>query len=137
MTRSQQAAKDRDPEALSAENLEAVTRSQRAAKYKDLEGFIAKNAAAKNKSRKKQSKKCNATEWDRIRNFRGNTRNGLAFACLNCRRIRFYSQVQRFNSKNYKSGVIDTIIGDPEESLMSSAYGDQSDSYWICTTCHK
>ena len=38
--------------------------------------------------------------------------------------------------KLYKSGVIDTVIGDPEESLISSAYGDQSDSYWICTTCH-
>ena len=93
VTRSQQAAKDRDAEAFNAANLEAVTRSQQAAKYKDLEGFNIKNAAKVTKSRKKQSKKCNGTEWGRIRNFRGSTRNGLAFACLNCRRIRFYSQV--------------------------------------------
>ena len=96
-TRCEQAAKDRDSEAFSASQLAATNRYEQAARDANLEGFRAKKAAAEDRSRKKQSKKCNGTEWGRIRNFLGNTRNGLAFACLNCRRTWFYIQVQRFN----------------------------------------
>ena len=74
-----------------------------------------------------------------IQGFRNQVREGLMYACTNCRRLRFRNQVREWNNSLQtaleKANKLDnnlffTCINDKPESLKTN------NLYWMCHTCH-
>ena len=77
----------------------------------------------------------------RIQVFRNHVREGLTYACINCRRLRFRNQVIEWSDKIQES--LEKIPNPSDKALFMLCIHCKdprvktNDKHWICFTCHK
>ena len=96
-----------------------------------------------------EEKKINDSMAKRIQVFRNEVREGLTYACKNCRRLRFRNQVVKWDkgirtSLEKANKPIDDKINNifmlcieyPEDNSKLESLKTHND-YWMCHTCHR